>query len=182
MPNKQMNFGTDILPVTDSTYVLGTSSYRFADVQTDEINGTVVPNNPAFTDTTYSAMTGASSSTAGTSGLVPAPSAGDQEKVLSGAGTWVNQSGGTSATVASGTLAAGSWTSATPPTQTISVTGVTANNIIVVSIASTATSAQFDAAAAGKLLCTAQAANSITMTCYGTTPTENIPLSVLILG
>lgn len=127
-------------------------------------------------------MTGAGANTAGAAGLVPAPSAGDQEKVLSGAGTWVNQSGGTTATTATGTLASGSWTSATPPTQTISVTGVTANNIIVVSIDSTATSAQFDAATAGKLLCTAQGAGTITVTCYGTEPTENIPLSVLILG
>ena len=37
----------------------------------------------------------ASASTAGTKGLVPAPAAGDENKVLSGAGTWVvNQSAG----------------------------------------------------------------------------------------
>lgn len=42
---------------------------------------TVVQNN---VDT----MSGASSSAAGTRGLVPAPSAGDQGKFLSGAGTW----------------------------------------------------------------------------------------------
>ena len=46
------------------------------------------------TDTTYSNMTGATSSTAGAAGLVPAPAAGDENKVLSGAGTWVAQSGG----------------------------------------------------------------------------------------
>ena len=40
------------------------------------------------TDTTYSDMTGATSGTAGTAGLVPAPAAGDQNKVLTGAGTW----------------------------------------------------------------------------------------------
>lgn len=45
-------------------------------------------NTIALTDTTYSAMTGASSSTAGTSGLVPAPSTGDQNDVLKGDGTW----------------------------------------------------------------------------------------------
>ena len=33
-------------------------------------------------------MTGATSSAAGTSGLVPAPAAGDQDKVLTGGGTW----------------------------------------------------------------------------------------------
>lgn len=40
------------------------------------------------TDTTYSDMSGATASAAGTSGLVPAPSAGDQDKVLKGDGTW----------------------------------------------------------------------------------------------
>ena len=40
------------------------------------------------TDTTYSAFAGATASVAGTSGLVPAPSAGDQDKVLMGNGTW----------------------------------------------------------------------------------------------
>lgn len=39
-------------------------------------------------DTTYSDMTGATPSTAGTAGLVPAPAAGDQGKALFGDGTW----------------------------------------------------------------------------------------------
>ena len=42
----------------------------------------------ALTDTTYSAFTGASAGSAGTTGLVPSPSAGDQDKVLHGDGTW----------------------------------------------------------------------------------------------
>ena len=37
---------------------------------------------------TYSDMTGATAGTAGTHGLVPAPAAGDQDKVLHGDGTW----------------------------------------------------------------------------------------------
>lgn len=45
----------------------------------------------SLTDTTYSAMTGATSGTAGASGLVPQPNAGDEAKVLSGAATWVAQ-------------------------------------------------------------------------------------------
>ena len=40
------------------------------------------------TDTTYSDFTGASSSTSGESGLVPAPLAGDESKYLSGDGLW----------------------------------------------------------------------------------------------
>jgi len=38
-----------------------------------------------------STMTGADASTAGTAGLVPAPAAGDQAKVLKGDGTWANE-------------------------------------------------------------------------------------------
>lgn len=45
-------------------------------------------NTISATDTTYSAFAGATASVAGTSGLVPAPSAGDQGKVLMGNGTW----------------------------------------------------------------------------------------------
>ena len=110
MPNKQMNFGTDILPVTDSTYVLGTESYRFADVQTDEINGTIVPDNPAFTDTTYSTITGATSSAAGTSGLVPAPAAGDNGKYLRGDGVWATIDGGSAFTDVAFNLTTSAWT------------------------------------------------------------------------
>ena len=47
-----------------------------------------VPADAVFTDTTYSAFTGADGSSAGTSGLVPAPSATDNNKFLKGDGTW----------------------------------------------------------------------------------------------
>ena len=42
----------------------------------------------SLTDTTYNAFTGADSVTGGASGLVPAPSAGDEGKYLKGDGTW----------------------------------------------------------------------------------------------
>lgn len=48
------------------------------------------------TNTTYSDMTAATSSAAGTSGLVPAPSAGAQSKFLRGDGTWQTPPGTTS--------------------------------------------------------------------------------------
>lgn len=44
---------------------------------------------PPTKDTTYSVMTGATSSAAGSTGLVPAPSAGDQAKFFRADGTWV---------------------------------------------------------------------------------------------
>lgn len=50
--------------------------------------GKSVPSDAKFTDTTYSAMTAATSSAAGKAGLVPAPAAGAQGKYLRGDGTW----------------------------------------------------------------------------------------------
>ena len=55
--------------------------------------GKSVPSDAVFTDTTYSVMSGATSTTAGKSGLVPAPSAGDNTKVLHGDGTWKEAEG-----------------------------------------------------------------------------------------
>ena len=56
-----------------------------------QINGDTI----SATDTTYSVMSGASAGSAGTSGLVPAPAAGDQNKALKGDGTWGEVSSGT---------------------------------------------------------------------------------------
>lgn len=80
------------------------------------------------------------------------------------------------------TLAAGSWSSATPPTQTVTATGVTATNNVIVSFASTITAEQLNDVYDGKIFCSAQGENSLTFVCYGTEPTENIPITVLIVG
>lgn len=55
--------------------------------------------NVSLTIPTYSAFTGADSITGGTSGLVPAPSAGDEEKFLKGDGSWDTIPGGGGGTV-----------------------------------------------------------------------------------
>ena len=49
--------------------------------------GVIYKNGVAYSGDTPE-MTGATSSAAGTSGLVPAPAAGDQDKFLKGDGTW----------------------------------------------------------------------------------------------
>ena len=54
-----------------------------------ELNKTV-PSDAIFTDTTYTTMTGATNNANGTSGLVPAPTATQQNYYLSGDGTWKN--------------------------------------------------------------------------------------------
>ena len=56
-----------------------------------QINYTIsksVPSDAKFTDTTYEVFRGATSSTAGASGLVKKPEAGDQNKFLKGNGDW----------------------------------------------------------------------------------------------
>ena len=70
--------GTWVTP-TDTTYSAG------ANVQIS------AQNVISATDTTYSDMVGADSATPGAAGLVPAPAAGDEAKVLSGAALWVSQ-------------------------------------------------------------------------------------------
>ncbi len=59
-------------------------------------NITISSGTISATDTTYSVMTGADGTNAGTSGLVPAPAATDNTKFLRGDGTWATASGGSS--------------------------------------------------------------------------------------
>lgn len=77
--------GTPTIPtVNDATLTITQNGVSAGTFTANASSDTTI----ALTDTTYSTMTGASSGTAGTSGLVPAPAAGDENKVLSGAGTW----------------------------------------------------------------------------------------------
>lgn len=58
------------------------------DALTAGTNITITGTTISATDTTYSAFTGADGTSAGTSGLVPAPAASDNTKFLCGDGTW----------------------------------------------------------------------------------------------
>ncbi len=75
-PNKYLKGDGSWGTPTGTTYTAGTN------VSID------AQNVISATDTTYSNFTGATSSVAGSNGLVPGPAAGDQEKVLHGDGTW----------------------------------------------------------------------------------------------
>ena len=108
------------------------------------------------------------------------PNGGIPDADIASASTWNGKAN--APTVLTVTLASGSWTSATPPTQTVTASGVTSSNNVITGLAASITSAQYDAACAAKLVCTAQSTDSLTFTCYGTEPTENIPISVVILG
>jgi hypothetical protein len=79
------------------------------------------------------------------------------------------------------TAAASGWSSADPATLTLTATGVTASNDIMVGIGGSLTAAQYEAVQAAGIVCTAQAANSITLTAFDEKPTVNIPITVFIL-
>ena len=72
------------------------------------------------------------------------------------------------------TLASGSWSS---NTQTVTVTGVTASNSVIVS----PDPASYAAYTAAGIHCSSQGANSLTFTCT-TVPTSAITVNVLIMG
>ena len=155
------------------------------------------------------AMTGATSSAAGAAGLVPAPGAGDEGKVLRGDGTWgaVDSSGSVRYDAAqaltdaqkaqartnmeaaaktaerSASLTAAGWTGdAAPYTQAVSLEGVAATAHLIIGLAPTATAAQVAAAAAAQLLATAQAAGSVTISAFGEKPTEALPILIMEVG
>ena len=71
---------------TNTTYKLTKSGSTITLTGSD---GSKTSVTDADTNTTYSAMKGATSSVAGSTGLVPAPAAGKQTSFLRGDGTWV---------------------------------------------------------------------------------------------
>ena len=121
-------------------------------------------------------MTGATSSTAGVQGQVPAPAAGDGVKFLRGDGTWQTASAASGAATRTVTLTSSGWTNGS---QTVTVTGITSESDGIISVSSTATSAQRDAARDANLVITAQSTNSMTITADGIIPTVDVPIDVM---
>ena len=85
--------GTYIAYYDGSCYQLRTDGILPGKIQDSvTVNGYTVesdvPKDAKFTDTTYSVMNGATSTAAGTSGLVPAPAANKHNLFLKGDGTW----------------------------------------------------------------------------------------------
>ena len=79
----------------------GSSTYSSINqLEVDVDNSTIAINNSG--KVYAKEMTGADSITGGSSGLVPAPSAGDQKKYLRGDGTWQTVTGGSSYTAGTG--------------------------------------------------------------------------------
>ena len=86
---------------------------------------------------------------------------------------WAAGGGGSGASSTTATIATADWSS---QTATVSVTGVTSSNIVIVSPDPTCAS---DWAAAG-VLCTAQGSGTLTFTC-STTPTASLTANVVVM-
>lgn len=80
--------------VNDGTLTITQNGTSVGSFTANQASNTTV----ALTDTTYSDFGGATSSTAGSAGLVPAPAAGDEGKFLQGDGTWATVQGGAAVT------------------------------------------------------------------------------------
>ena len=79
------------------------------------------------------------------------------------------------------TAAASGW-SGSPPAQSLTVAGMTADSLYWVGLNSTATYAQRDAARKAVLAPTAQGAGTLTLTCDGAAPTVDLPILVFLSG
>lgn len=137
---------------------------------------------PPDTNTTYSNMTGATSSAAGKAGLVPAPAAGKQTSFLRGDGTWVvptNTTYGLASTTANGLLRQlngstsqfmrgdGTWAT---PTATVADSSITSAKLATdaVTSAKIATNAvTADGIAAGAVGTSELASNAVTLAKLG---------------
>lgn len=79
------------------------------------------------------------------------------------------------------TASASGW-AGSPPSQILTVTGMTGDSLYWVGLNSTATYAQRDAARKAVIAPTAQGTSSLTLTCDGVTPTVDLPILVFLSG
>ena len=111
------------------------------DVQPSNAGTVTSVNNilPVNGNVTIPSMTGADGTSAGTSGLVPAPSATDNTKYLRGDGTWQTVSSGGSYSAGTGIDITNNTISVTSPTLTNTATGSNALTILGTAATTTGT-------------------------------------------
>lgn len=81
------------------------------------------------------------------------------------------------------TLTVAGWTGDDAPyTQTVTVTGLSADAHLIVGLAPTVTTEEMEAAAAAMLLATGQAAGSITISAFGDKPEAALPILIMEVG
>ena len=81
------------------------------------------------------------------------------------------------------TVPSTAWTGdAAPYTATVACNGVTASNHIIVGAGGALTAEQHSTMGAAMIICTGQEENSITLSAFGTVPTIDLPVNVMIVG
>ena len=80
------------------------------------------------------------------------------------------------------TVPASAWAGSGPFVATVACSAVTAINHLIVGSGGGVTADQQAALAKAMVICTAQAAGSITLTAYGKKPTFDLPVNVMIVG
>jgi len=75
------------------------------------------------------------------------------------------------------TLKSSQWSS---KTQTLTISGLSSTDNGMISVAQSATAAQYEAAALAGIYVSGQASNSITVKCIGTAPSVDIPVFVSV--
>ncbi len=77
---------------------------------------------------------------------------------------------------------ASSWAGAGPYTATVTCSFATANNNLIIGAGGALSKDQQEVMAAAMIVCTSQAAGSVTLTAFGKMPEINLPVNVLEVG
>lgn len=124
---------------------------------------------------------GASAVAGGTNGLVPAPSAGQQDYVLKGNGNWEKMETA-SATAATATFSASNWGTAVPHTQSVNVDGITTSSNVIIDVNLAGQSSDNVSSILegwGNVNDVQTGAGILTAYCYGDAPTVDLPVNIL---
>lgn len=144
---------------------------------TTSVAGLMSAADKAILDGLSAVFGGSSSSSAGTKGLVPAPASGQQNYVLRGNGSWSQSVVSTTAT-----LTASGWSSSTPHTQTISVSGITTSSKVVIDVNLSGQSSNSISSILkdwSNVNDIQTGSGTLTAYCYGDVPTVNLPINII---
>lgn len=144
---------------------------------TTSVAGLMSAADKAILDGLSAVFGGSSSSATGTKGLVPAPASGQQNYVLRGNGSWSQSVVSTTAT-----LTASGWSSSTPHTQTISVSGITTSSKVVIDVNLSGQSSDNVSSILedwSNVNDIQTGSGTLVAYCYGDAPTVNLPINII---
>lgn len=181
--------GTAILPSTTSIGTVSSTEIGYLDgvtssIQT-QINGKQATITGGATTITSSNLTASRVLISDASGKVATNATTSTEigyvsGVTSAIQTQLNNKSGVS-TIVTTSLASASWTgSSAPYTYSLTVSGVTTTSVNEIYGTTTITSTELDAFQKANIIDGGQSTNTITLLAYGTKPTINIPIRVVV--